>query len=395
MDNNLEQFKGNILNDQENTFGISNTTLFDEDEDPIFGNSNVTANPKDIKPIEQEDKKPEAKPVPKKEEAKVEDKPDDHIDILDDEPKEEVLNETKTTTKDKVNQSEDDNVFEAISEQLQELGIFTPEEGEEKIITKTPEEFKDRFVKEIQKQANGYLNEILSPFGEEGYEMFKSIFVDGVHPRDYLSAFNEIESIKDLDITDESNQESIVRDYYERLGWKKEGINKKIQTLKDTANLEEEAGVVYEQLLAQEEANLKDLTVKAEARKKEQLKYKQEYYNNINSLLQEKIKIKEFDGIPVTDKIAKETLDYLYTEKYKTNSGELLTEFDKDILELRRPENHATKVKLALLLRNKLDLSKVKAKEQVQSKDELFTKLARKNNLEKKQNPSYTNESFI
>jgi hypothetical protein len=29
-----------------------------------------------------------------------------------------------------------------------------------------------------------------------------------------------------------------------------------------------------------------------------------------------------------------------------------LTDFDKTILELKRPENHATKVKIALLLKN-------------------------------------------
>ena len=53
----------------------------------------------------------------------------------------------------------------------------------------------------------------------------------------------------------------------------------------------------------------------------------------------------------------------LTQEKYKLPTGETLTEFDKFILELKRPENHTLKVKLALLAMKKLDLSNIKIKE--------------------------------
>ena len=38
-------------------------------------------------------------------------------------------------------------------------------------------------------------------------------------------------------------------------------------------------------------------------------------------------------------------------DKWKTSSGETLTDFDRAILELKRPENHVNKVKLGLLLK--------------------------------------------
>jgi hypothetical protein len=63
------------------------------------------------------------------------------------------------------------------------------------------------------------------------------------------------------------------------------------------------------------------------------------------------VKAKEIDGIPINPKLAGELQDFLLVDKYKTNSGETLTDFDKTILELKRPENHATKVKVALLLK--------------------------------------------
>jgi hypothetical protein len=63
------------------------------------------------------------------------------------------------------------------------------------------------------------------------------------------------------------------------------------------------------------------------------------------------LKTKEFDGIPLNPKLASELQDFLLVDKYKTPSGETLTDFDKTILELKRPENHAMKVKLGLLLK--------------------------------------------
>jgi hypothetical protein len=68
-------------------------------------------------------------------------------------------------------------------------------------------------------------------------------------------------------------------------------------------------------------------------------------------VLQNKLKTKDFDGIPINPKLAGELQDFLITERYKTPSGETLTEFDRAILDLKRPENHEKKVKLGLLLK--------------------------------------------
>ena len=76
-----------------------------------------------------------------------------------------------------------------------------------------------------------------------------------------------------------------------------------------------------------------------------------QYIQNVQSVLQDKVKSKEFDGIPLNPKLASELQDFLLVEKYKTPSGETLTDFDKTILELKRPENHALKVKVGLLLK--------------------------------------------
>jgi hypothetical protein len=63
------------------------------------------------------------------------------------------------------------------------------------------------------------------------------------------------------------------------------------------------------------------------------------------------VKAKEFDGIPINPKLAGELQDFLLVDKWKTPSGETLTDFDRAILDMKKPENHAMKVKLGLLMK--------------------------------------------
>ena len=65
----------------------------------------------------------------------------------------------------------------------------------------------------------------------------------------------------------------------------------------------------------------------------------------------DKLKEKEFDGIPINPNLANELQDFLLVDKWKTPSGDTLTDFDRSILDLKRPENHELKVKVGLLLK--------------------------------------------
>lgn len=102
--------------------------------------------------------------------------------------------------------------------------------------------------------------------------------------------------------------------------------------------------------------------------------------NNVQNVLQAKLKTKEFDGIPINPKLAGDLQDFLITEKYQTPSGEKLTEFDKQILELKRPENHEMKVKVGLLLKileTDPTLSTIQKRAVSKKSDELFSEVAR------------------
>jgi len=78
--------------------------------------------------------------------------------------------------------------------------------------------------------------------------------------------------------------------------------------------------------------------------------------------------------------LASEIQDFLITEKYKTPSGETLTDFDKTILDLKRPENHTLKVKVALLLKlieKDPTLSTIQKAGVTKKTDALFQEVAR------------------
>jgi len=100
-----------------------------------------------------------------------------------------------------------------------------------------------------------------------------------------------------------------------------------------------------------EAVKLKDLEQKAELALQTKNAMKNQFAQNVDTVLQEKLKAKEFDGIPLNPKLANELHDFLLVDKYTTSTGETLTDFDRAILELKRPENHTMKVKVALLLK--------------------------------------------
>jgi hypothetical protein len=118
----------------------------------------------------------------------------------------------------------------------------------------------------------------------------------------------------------------------------------------------------------------------AQAELQQKQAIKQQYFTNVQAVLQEKLKTKEFDGIPLNPKLVNELQDFLLVDKYKTNSGETLTDFDRTILELKRPENHAMKVKVGLLLKileKDPSLSTIQKSGVSKKSNELFSEVAR------------------
>jgi hypothetical protein len=381
----------------------------------------ASPDPDDIEEIDEEEEKKKkaakalpkkgAKPVPvKKEEEEAEEDDEDGASLADqfaDDEEEEVTeevtededeeeeekkpakkvakkeeeeeDETDEESEDENEESEAKTPFKAIASELFRLGIFTPGEDEEEPEIDSPEQFLEQFQTEKKRGAAEIIENFLSKYGDEYREAFQAIFINGVSPQEYLSTYAQVETFKGLELAgNEAAQERVIRETLKQQGFELDDIDAEVERLKNYGDLETTSQRYHKMLVKREESRLQELSEKKAKEKENEERQDKAYQASITKILTDKARAKSFDGLPVTVKDAQDTLAYLSVKKYKTPSGELLTEFDRELLELKRPENHELRVKLALLLRNKLDLTRVQ-KAAVSSENKgLFSELAQK-----------------
>jgi hypothetical protein len=187
-------------------------------------------------------------------------------------------------------------------------------------------------------------------------------------------------SFAEMDLSQENNQVAVIKQALADQGFEPEDVNTEVERLKNYGDLESVATKHHKVLVKKEAQKLAQMEQKAEQELQQKQAVKSQYINNVQQVLQEKLKSKEFDGIPINPKLASELQDFLLVDKYKTASGETLTDFDRTILELKRPENHATKVKVALLLKileKDPTLSTIQRTGVTKKSNELFGEVAR------------------
>ncbi len=322
-------------------------------------------------------KKQEEKIEEEEEEVKEEFKIDEILNTdneeLDnhDDGKSESGENKKVTSEEKVTE------FESLSKGLMQVGVFT-EDGE---VPKTEEEFIARFEQEKQKGASEWLNNFLSAeHGPEGIDIFKAIFVDKVDPREYFTVYNDTLNLAEIDIDDESHQKTVFKEYYSRLGWPSAKIESKLEKAIEYGDLASDSKDFHEELLKQNEKKLKDIEEESKAKQLQQVQIEREYIDTITKIINEKLPTKEINGIPLNPDVAKKVVDFLTTKKYQTPDKQKLTEFDKFILETKRPENLSQRILIALLAQSNFDFSKIEKRAVTKSTKSVFAGLIKEKN---------------
>lgn len=382
--------------------GMGNQELLND----LLSPESATSNPDEIQDIKDEPtpaptkkttSKQTAASTPAPEDDKKEEAPEKDIqsflygeDDDTEEDNEEAAAPAKKATQPADNQEDSNedndeedgvpNQFEALSRDLLKLGVFSQDEDEEETVIDSPEAFLDKFQAEKKKGAIEIVDNFIGQFGEDYQQAFEAIFVKGVSPKDYFSAYNQIQSFSEMDLSDESNQVAVIKQALTDQGFDPEDVTTEVERLKNYGDLETVAAKHHKVLIKREASKLQQMEQDKQAQLQQQQAIKQQYLQNVNNVLQDKIKAKEFDGIPINPKLAGELQDFLVTDKYKTASGETLTDFDRTILELKRPENHEKKVKLALLMKiieKDPTLSTIQKTGITKKSNELFGEVAR------------------
>lgn len=366
----------------------------------LFAPETATSNPADLTPIvaQVEDKPAPAAPTVKV--VEINDDPgkkegpsgqsliSDFLGKtgLEEEEEEELENEppaNKTAPTKKVEEEESapqGTQFTALANDLFNLGVFTKEENEGDVSIESPEQFLERFQSEKKKGAIEIVDNFIGQFGEDYQNAFDAIFVKGVSPKEYFGVYNSIVNYSELDLTVEDNQVKVMKQALHDQGFEAEDIETEIERLKNYGDLESVSQRHHKVLIKKDSQRLQQLEADAERELQQKAQIRNQYVTNVNNVIQEKLKTKEFDGIPINPKLAGEIQDFLLTDKWKTNSGETLTDFDRTILDLKRPENHAMKVKVALLLKileKDPSLSTIQKTGITKKSDQLFSEVAK------------------
>ena len=343
--------------------GVGNTQLLDD----LFSPETSTGDPDKLETIVKTADEPQA---PKKPEVskgkevvqKLDGEEKDSQDILknflgdddDEETEEDVAAPVKAEAKADESEEDDDvaeSPFVSLSKDLFKLGVFTKDDDEEDAVIETPEQFLEKFNAEKKKGAIEIVDNFIGQFGEDYQKAFDAIFVKGVDPKDYFGVYNNVVNFAELDLSNEDNQVRVIKQALTDQGFDTEDVTTEIERLRNYGDLETVASKHHKVLVKKEAAKLQQMEQQAEQQLQQKAMVRNQYIQNVQSVLQDKLKTKEFDGIPLNPKLASELQDFLLVDKYKTQSGETLTDFDKTILELKRPENHALKVKVGLLLK--------------------------------------------
>lgn len=344
--------------------GVGNTQLLDD----LFSPETSTEDPDKLETIvktAEEPKAPSKPEVSKGKEVvqKLDGEEPTEQDVLknflgNDEDEEEIEEDVVTTptpAKAEAEEEEEDDVaespFVSLSKDLFKLGVFTKDEEEEDAVIETPEQFLEKFNTEKKKGAIEIVDNFIGQFGEDYQKAFDAIFVKGVNPKDYFGVYNNVVNFAELDLSNEDNQVRVIKQALTDQGFDDEDVTTEVERLRNYGDLETVASKHHKVLVKKEAVKLQQMEQQAEQQLQQKAMIRNQYIQNVQSVLQDKLKAKEFDGIPLNPKLASELQDFLLVDKYKTPSGETLTDFDKTILELKRPENHATKVKLGLLLK--------------------------------------------
>jgi hypothetical protein len=341
----------------------------------LFSPETSTSNPEDVTPIIKDADAPDAPEAPAVKKGKdiippksVDGKTDEEkaegqsmiADFLSDDEDEDddtpaPAKPAKAPVADAEHADEEDvnegTQFTALANDLYKLGVFTNDDDEDPQPVSTAEEFLERFNNEKKKGASEMVQNFISQFGEDYQEAFDAIFVKGVNPKEYFGTYNQIVNFAEMDLNDENNQMKIMKQALADQGFDPEDIDTEIERLQNYGDLESVATKHHKVLVKKEAAKLQQLEQKSEAELRQKAQIRNQYIDNVQTILQEKVKAKEFDGIPINPKLATELQDFLLVDKWKTPTGETLTDFDRAILDMKRPENHAMKVKLGLLMK--------------------------------------------
>lgn len=270
------------------------------------------------------------------------------------------------------NDDDTSEYFKTVGEGLLKLGKFEEVPSDFEWTQDNFLKFFDDFTK---KKAQADIEDILTEnWGDEGIEMFKDIFLNKVPIKDYLERYSEAQDFSSVDLEKVGNQKYIIKSYLESTGVDEDEIFERIELLEEQGKLKAKAESFKDKLVEESRAEMKRLAQQEEFRKQQLAITEKKRYDAITEAVNNAIKAKEVNGIPLSVADNKELLPYITAPAYKLANGQKLTEFDKDLRELRTDPAKLNKfIALAKMVKDGFDVKPIVNKVVDETKGDLFT----------------------
>lgn len=234
--------------------------------------------------------------VDTKKPADEEDLPDSDIPEPADEDNNDLNFSDEDEDNDDIDEAETSQVslfFDAFSE---ELGWEVDEEKKPTTITGLIDYMRELVEEESQPEYSNDQVKELDEFIKNGGKF-----------EDYFKVVNQATDFENLDLTDESNQKTVVRELLKKQGYSDKQINSKIGRLEEVGLLEDEANDAAELLKEDKAKERAELVKQQEEFKKEQIRQQEAFHEELKNSIND---LKEVRGIKIPIEDRKKLMEY-------------------------------------------------------------------------------------
>lgn len=283
----------------------------------------------------------------------------DESDILEDVEEEEQGGEPiDTKAKSKSKDKEESTTSSALN-LLKDKGIldFELDEGEELTEELAEEILEDKFDEAIE----GRIGELFAGLPDVVKQMIK-FAKDGGDPTAFVQTLAQATSTgltTNMDMSQEANQEAVMKTMLKKDGYDDEDISTQIEFLKDSGKLKAMAEKRFDVWNKNQEKETAALTAAQENKRKQD---REELRERKATLIAELQTTAEVDGIKLNSKDKREIPSYIFDKNIELENGSKISSYHKDVWEAM--SNKKASLQLAKLLRERkkdgsFDFSKI------------------------------------
>lgn len=295
------------IDDQENILDTPNVDDLDKEKDKP--GDDIIDHTEDDKSNDQVD------PKAKEDDSEIPD------DVLNNKPSD---NNDDAKDEQDPEEDEDDNEDEEKIDptESKQIGVFF-DAFAEAANWDVDEKDKPTSVEELVKYMEEVVDQNSKPtYADERIEQLDQYVKNGGKFEDFYQDQQKGLTYESIDLEDETNQKTAVRDYYKLQGLTDDQISRKIERYEDADMLEDEATDAVEYLKKYQSERLEEAKAQQEAQKQAYAKQTEEFMSNLNQSVGSLDNIR---GISVPKEDRKALLDYIT----KTDA-EGLTQYQKD-----------------------------------------------------------------